>query len=77
MKKIDIKIGGSTQDFANEIEEIMNTHSITLMDALMHLAETKGVEIETIAAMVRKNHTLKAKLFKECEVLKLVVKENE
>tara|TARA_B100001057_G_scaffold495192_1_gene593597 strand:+ start:4460 stop:4735 length:276 start_codon:yes stop_codon:yes gene_type:complete len=50
---------------------------VPYIDALVHFADKNGIEIETIAQIVKKSSVLKEKIRTEAVDLKMVKKENE
>ena len=53
------------KQFHLEIEKLVSEKGCGYMDALMFYQEKAGVEIETIASLVKQNQILKAKLEEE------------
>jgi hypothetical protein len=50
---------------------------VPYIDALVHFADKNGIEIETIAQIVKKSSVLKEKIRTEAVDLKMVKKEDE
>lgn len=71
-----MKVSGmkSAAEFAAEIEKFVKTNKVEYLDAIMHYAESYGVEVETLASMVKQNANLKLRLQAECERTNLVEK---
>jgi hypothetical protein len=63
---------GDTEAFAVSIERIRSETGLGILDSLMVWAERNQCEIETVAAMVKKDPLLKAKLMLESQSLNLV-----
>lgn len=59
----------TSSEFAREIEQLVKRHSLEYMDAVLHYCEKNEIEIESIAALVRANQTLKSKIQIEAEDL--------
>jgi mevalonate kinase len=59
----------TSSEFAREIEQLVKNHSLEYMDAVLHYCEKNEIEIESIAALVRANQTLKSKIQIEAEDL--------
>ncbi len=60
------------EEFVSDIEEIVYMADCDYLEAAMIYAERVGVEVETVAALVRKHPVLKAKIQVEAEDLNLV-----
>lgn len=58
--------------FTAIIEEKVSELQCTYLEALTQYAEDNNIEIETIGALVKSSHVLKAKLAVESEELKLI-----
>lgn len=58
--------------FHSDIEDIVERHACSYMDALILYQERRGIEAETISAMVKKNPLLKAKLLDEQTKLRTI-----
>lgn len=57
-----------------EIEALVSNHGLDYIDAILHYAETNGLEVETVAAMVKNNAKMKAKVRIEGETLNFLQK---
>lgn len=57
----------TVKEFTDIIERLVKDHKCSYIDALTLYAETKEVEIETVASLVKNSHVLKAKLAAEAE----------
>jgi Phage late-transcription coactivator len=64
----------SSSDFVREIETLVVDKNIDFFEAVMHYCETKGIEVETAAALIKQSTTLKAKIQFEAENLNLLKK---
>lgn len=64
------------KQFHHDVEEIVWMHDVSYMEALQIYQESAGCEAETVAAMVKKNPILKAKLQEELEKINMVDKLN-
>lgn len=64
----------SVSDFSAQIETLVSDKGIPYTDAFILFAERNGIEIETIASLVKQSSTLKGKLLTECEDNKTVKK---
>lgn len=62
------------QKLFREIEDLVWEFDITWMEAVIHYAEKKGVEIEAVAALISKNANLKEKIKEEAEGLNFLPK---
>lgn len=74
-----MKVNGvrSASEFVREIENLVSEKDISYLDAIMLYVETNGIEVETVAAMVKQNNIIKTKLYSECESMNLVEKTNK
>ena len=54
------------------VRELMNTHNMTTIDAIVHYCEKNDVDIETAAAMIAKNMNMVSDLQSEGEGLRLL-----
>lgn len=70
----DIQVKGmlSYQDFLRDVEEIVYESGTDYVDAVLDYCARNGVEVETAAAMVRKSESLRSKLQREAEDLRLI-----
>ena len=64
----------SSSDFVREIETLVVDKNIDFFEAVIHYCETKGIEVETAAALIKQSTTLKAKIQFEAENLNLLKK---
>jgi hypothetical protein len=71
MKLKNIK---TSSDFVKEIELLVVEKNIDFFEAVMHYCETKGIEVETAASLIKQSTTLKAKIQFEAENLNLLKK---
>ena len=63
---IDFKL--TPEKLNNEIEALV-AKGLDYIDAIVHYAEMNDIEIETVAAMVKSNAKMKAKVRQEGEAL--------
>lgn len=59
-------------DFIKDIERIVNEKHVEYFDAVILYCEINNLEVETAAALVKQNSTLKAKIQYEAENLNMV-----
>lgn len=59
-------------DFIKEIENIVMEKRVEYFDAVILYCEMNNIEVETAAALVKQNGTLKAKIQIEAENLNMV-----
>lgn len=59
-------------DFIKEIESIVMEKKVEYFDAVILYCEINNLEVETAAALVKQNSTLKAKIQYEAENLNMV-----
>jgi hypothetical protein len=71
MKLKNIK---TSSDFVKEIELLVVEKNIDFFEAVMHYCETKNIEVETAASLIKQSTTLKAKIQFEAENLNLLKK---
>lgn len=71
MKIANIK---SSTDFCLEIEAIVKEKNAEYHEAVLLYCEANNIEIETAAAIIRQNQTLKAKIQIEAENINMVKK---
>lgn len=64
----------SVSEFVFEIEELVENNDIDYMDACVLYAESKSIEIETVASLVKQSSILKQKLQAEGEVANMLKK---
>lgn len=57
-----------------DIEALVQEHGLDYIDAALHYAESNGLEVETVAAMIKSNAKLKAKVRQEGEDLNFLEK---
>jgi len=66
----------SSEEFIREVEILVRDHNLDYMDAVLHFCETKGVEMETIASIIKSNPSIKSKVQEEAEGLHLLPKKS-
>lgn len=59
--------------FEVEIERLISSRQLGLIEAICFWCETRGLEIEYAASLVKKNKNLKSKLAQEAEGLKMLI----
>lgn len=64
------------ESFIREVESLVQSHNLDYMDAVLHFAAEKGIEVETIASVVKNNSKIKAKIQMQAEDLNLLPKKN-
>ena len=62
----------SSEQYNNEIEELVETTNMSYLDAMLYHAEEKGLESETVAGLI--NTKTKTKLREEAEKLHFMPK---
>jgi len=65
----EIKDTLSPNNFISEINEIVKNDGVDYMDAVLHYCETKGIEIEAVAGLIKKDGVIKGKIQDEAEKL--------
>lgn len=68
------KITQNLENFIKEINYIIETGGLTVMDAVIHYCETNNIEIEAVAKIIRTNPKIKARLQTEAEDLNFLPK---
>ena len=61
-------------DILNEIETFCEINGVNLLDGIVSYCESKGIEVETIGALVKKNPLFRDRLYLEAQDLRLVKK---
>ena len=56
------------------VDALVKTHSLTYIDAIVHFCERNGLEIETVAALIKNNGKMRAHLKEEGENLRILPK---
>jgi hypothetical protein len=64
----------SVSEFVTEIEELVENNDMDYMDACVLYAETKSIEIETVASLVKQSLLLKQKVQAEGESANMLKK---
>jgi len=76
-ENIDMSVVALTPDkIHHEISKHISA-GVPYIDALVHFSEKNGIEIETIAQIVKKSSILKEKIRTEAVTLKMVKKEED
>ena len=57
-----------------DIEEAVTKHKIGYIDAIVNYCERRGVEIEAVAAVIKSNNKIKARLQEQAEELNYLPK---
>lgn len=68
----NIKI--NTLSFDQDIEQLVTKNKMSYLDAIIMWTESKGVEIEFIASLIKKDTNLKSKIKAEAEDLNFLEK---
>ena len=58
--------------FVGEIAKIVQEKKIPYLDAVMYFVESRKVEVETVASLIKGSQVLKSKIQGEAEDLRLV-----
>lgn len=64
----------TAESILKEVSKYVNDE-VTFIDALVHYAETNGIEIEVVGDIVRRSQIMKAKVYEDAEKLNLVEKQ--
>jgi hypothetical protein len=73
IKKLERKFDVAT--FSKKIEEMVRFEGMTYVEALVAFAEANGMEVEAVAALVRRSDPIKQKLEAFCRNSNLLVKD--
>jgi len=60
--------------FFSDIENHVNTAGVSYMEAIIHWAEKRNLELEYVATLIEQNAALKAKIQGEAETLSFLKK---
>jgi len=61
-------------DFVKEIEDLVEKLDIEYIDAVVLYCQRKNIEIETAAAIIKNNESIKSKVRSEAEALHILPK---
>lgn len=64
----------NSDKFFGELEQLIQEHNLSYMDAIIHYCERNDVEIEVVASMVKNNPRVKLALQTEGEALNFLPK---
>lgn len=59
----------NTAEFINDVEILHETLSLTYMEAIIYWCEARGLDVEAVSQIVKKNRVLKSRLKTEAENL--------
>lgn len=59
----------NVNEFVTEIETLHETLSLTYMESIVYWCEARGLDVESVSPLVKKNRVLKSKLKSEAERL--------
>jgi hypothetical protein len=59
-------------EFFLEIETIVTEFNVNYLDAILMYVEKNNLEVESVAAIVKKHPTIKSRLQEDCEGLNLL-----
>ena len=62
-------------EFFLEIENIVTEFNVNYLDAILMYVEKNNLEVESVAAIVKKHPLIKSRLQEDCETLKLLEKQ--
>jgi hypothetical protein len=71
MTNIKVK---NVSDFTQEIEHLVQKYKLDYMDAVLFYAEQHGLEIETVASIIRNSTKIKSKIQIQAEELNFLPK---
>jgi TusA-related sulfurtransferase len=57
----------TNSSFVEDIEKICRSHGVDVLDAAITWCEQRGVEVETVAALIKRDFALKTRLQAEAE----------
>lgn len=63
-----------TKEFYEAIENLVWTHDVSYMDAIIMYCEKNGVEIESVVSLIKNNDNIKSKIQIEAENLNFLPK---
>lgn len=61
-------------EFINEIETLKQTLSLTYMESVVYWCEARGLDVESVSGIIKKNRVMKSKLKQEAEELNFMKK---
>lgn len=76
MNKIKLSSVKPVQEFVKEIEQCVKEHKLDYIDAVLHYCDKNGLELETVAAMIKSSSKIKAKIQQEAEDNNVLPKTN-
>lgn len=59
----------NTNEFISDVEILHETLSLSYMEAIVYWCEARGLDVESISHIVKKNRVLKSRLKQEAEDL--------
>jgi len=68
LKQIEI----NTLAFEDDIERLVSKKKMTYLEAVIHWTESKGIEVEYAATLIKKDNVMKSKLKAEAEDLNYI-----
>ena len=69
-------MNGKAKALIQEIEELVWKYDISYFDSIILYCQNKGIEVESVASIIRNNDYIKSKIEIECENLNLLPKTN-
>lgn len=60
--------------FSGEIDALVKRHSLDYIDAVVHYCTLNGIEIETVASLIKSNAKIKSRIQIEAEKLSFLQK---
>lgn len=72
MSTVAIKGYVDTTQFFKDINEIVHSYDTNPLDAVLHYCQSKGIDIDTAAQLIRSNSKFKKQLLDDGVTLKLL-----
>jgi hypothetical protein len=66
------KVLNTNSSFIDDIEKLCHSHGVDILDAAVTWCEKHNVEIETVAALIKRDFPLRARLQAEAEAVRTV-----
>ncbi len=69
MKKINLDVNFTHQNFLYEIEKFCSDENVDYIDGILYFCEKHNIEIELMSELIKKDHIFKSKVQFEAEEL--------
>ena len=71
---VEIKSVKNAEKFAKDIQELVREKRLSYLDAVIYYCDLKGIEVESVASLIKGNPCIKSKIQEDAEELNFLPK---